>query len=220
VTNPKFQLERVSGAPVTSDEILSDIRRVAEQAGTKIVSQKLYSELGKYDPSTPTRRFGTWNKAVIAAGLDVANEINISDERLFENLMLLWEHFGRQPRRSELASFPSLISWGAYRRRFDSWTDALNQFVEFANAQEIQPPSSKELTGSHKTPRDPSLRLRFRVMKRDNFTCRACGARPALKPGLLLHVDHIEPWSRGGETVEENLQTLCEPCNLGKSNVL
>jgi len=87
-------------------------------------------------------------------------------------------------------------------------------------AQEIQPPSSKEVVGGHKTPRDLSLRLRFRVMKRDNFACRACGASPALKPGLLLHVDHIEPWSRGGETVEENLQTLCEGCNLGKSNVL
>jgi len=41
-----------------------------------------------------------------------------------------------------------------------------------------------------------------------------------LKQGLSLHVDHIEPWSRGGKTIEENLQTLCEKCNLGKSNVL
>lgn len=220
MTNPKFQFERVSGTPVSSDEILSDIRRVAEQAGTKIVSQKLYTELGKYDPSTPTRRFGTWNKAVIAAGLDVANEINISDERLFENIMLLWEHFGRQPRRAELARAPSSISQQPYKRRFRSWTDALNQFVEFANAQDIRPPNPNEAVKGHQTARDPSLRLRFRVMKRDNFSCRACGSSPALKPGLLLHVDHIEPWSRGGETVEENLQTLCEGCNLGKSNVL
>jgi 5-methylcytosine-specific restriction endonuclease McrA len=41
-----------------------------------------------------------------------------------------------------------------------------------------------------------------------------------LKPGLTLHVDHIKAWSIGGETVEENLQTLGEPCNLGKSNLL
>jgi hypothetical protein len=220
MTNSKFQLEQVKGAPVSTDELLSDIRRVAEQAGIKIVSQKLYTELGKYDPSTASRRFGTWNKAVIAAGLDVANEINISDERLFENLMLLWEHFGRQPRVAELARAPSVISWGAYRRRFRSWSDALVQFVEFANAQDIRPPNSNEAVKGHQTARDPSLRLRFRVMKRDHFSCRACGASPALKSGLLLHVDHIEPWSRGGETVEENLQTLCEACNLGKSNVL
>lgn len=220
MTNSRFQLERVQGAPVSSDEILSDIRSVAERAGTKIVSQKLYSELGKYDPTTASRRFGTWNKAITAAGLEVANEINISDERLFENLMLLWEHFGRQPRVAELARSPSVISWGAYRRRFRSWSDALTQFVEFANAQDMRPPNSNEAARGHQTTRDPSLRLRFRVMKRDNFSCRACGASPALKPGLLLHVDHVEPWSHGGETVEENLQTLCEACNLGKSNVL
>lgn len=220
MNNSKFQLERVKGTPVSSDEILADVRSVAERAGAKIVSQKLYLELGKYNPTTVSRRFGTWNKAIIAAGLEVSNEFNISDERLFENLALLWEHYGRQPRRSELACPPSFVSQGPYKRRFRSWSEALRQFVEFANAQEMQPPSLKELASGHRTPSDPSLRLRFRVMKRDNFLCRACGASPALKPGLLLHVDHIEPWSHGGETVEENLQTLCEACNLGKSNVL
>jgi 5-methylcytosine-specific restriction endonuclease McrA len=35
---------------------------------------------------------------------------------------------------------------------------------------------------------------------------------------VQLHVDHIKPWSLGGETVAENLQTLCDQCNAGKSN--
>ncbi|MCC6919749.1 MAG: HNH endonuclease [Alphaproteobacteria bacterium] len=58
------------------------------------------------------------------------------------------------------------------------------------------------------------------MLKRDNFSCRACGASPASMPGLLLHIDHIRAWSVGGETIDDNLQTLCEPCNLGKSNIL
>jgi hypothetical protein len=103
MSEPKFQLERVQGTPVSTDEILSDIRSVAEQAGTKTVPHKLYSKLGKYSPGTASARFGTWNKALIAAGLEISNEFNIPDERLFENLMLLWEHFGRQPRRAQLA---------------------------------------------------------------------------------------------------------------------
>jgi hypothetical protein len=220
MAEPRFQLERVQGTPVSTDEILSDIRSVAEQADTKIVSMDLYAQLGKYSSGTAARRFGTWNKALIAAGLEISNEINIPDERLFENLMLLWEHFGRQPRRAELAHPPSFISQQPYNRRFRSWSNTLTQFVEFANAQEIQPPSSKEAATGHRTPRDPSLRLRFRVMKHDNFSCRACGDSPALKPGLSLHVDHVKAWSLGGETIEENLQTLCEACNLGKSNIL
>jgi hypothetical protein len=198
MTNFKFQIERVQGTPVSTEDIIVDIRDVAARCGTNIVSQKLYSEFGKFDPKTASRRFGTWNKAMIAAGLEIANEINISDERLFENLMRLWEHFGRQPRLNDLGRNPSVISWGAYRRRFRSWSDALTQFVEFANSQDLRPPTPREIAVGHKTSRDPSLRLRFRVMKRDNFSCRACGASPALKPALLLHVDHIEPWSRGG----------------------
>lgn len=220
MSDTKFRLERVSGAPVSNDEILSDLRRAAESAGTTIMTQKLYSEFGHYHPSTALRRFGTWNTAVLAAGLQIANEISYTDDRLFENIMLLWQHFGRQPRRAELAKPPSVISQSAYLRRFRSWTDALTQFIDYANAQDTRPPGPGEIPKGHKKGRDPSLRLRFRVMKRDNFLCQVCGASPALKPGLTLHVDHIVAWSLGGETVDENLRTLCEPCNLGKSNVL
>lgn len=219
MSDSKFQLERVR-APVSDDELIADIRRVAELAGTNIVSFRLYSELGNYHPSTASLRFGSWNKAVKAAGLEILSERDITDERLFENLMRLWEHYGRQPRFRELARPPSVISAGPYQRRFHSWMKALEQFVVYANAIDVRPPLPVEASNSHKTGRDPSLRLRFRVMKRDNFSCRACGASPALKPGLSLHVDHVKAWSLGGETTEENLQTLCEACNLGKSNML
>ena len=216
----KFQLERTKGAPVSSDELIADIRRVAELTEIKIISQKLYAKFGRYDPTTASRRFGSWNQAVIKAGLEVANEINYTDDQLYENLMLLWEHSGRQPRRAELALPPSLISQSPYTRRFRTWANALEKFVAYANSQEIMQPLAGSAAAAPRTRRDPSLRLRFWVMKRDNFSCRACGGSPALHPGLSLHVDHIKAWSLGGGTVEDNLQTLCEPCNLGKSNVL
>lgn len=72
---------------------------------------------------------------------------------------------------------------------------------------------------SHKTSRDINLRLRFLVMKRDNFKCCVCGRSPATAQGLELQVDHIKPWTKGGETTLENLQTLCRDCNLGKSDL-
>ncbi len=215
-----FVLDRVPGAPVSTDDLLSDLQRVSKVAGTNIVSQKLYSELGKYDATTLSRRFGSWNKAVIAASLGVANEINYSDAQLFENIIHLWEHYGRQPRLAELKVSPSAISDSPYKRRFGSWIHALEQFVAQANAEELQAPSKSAAATGRRTSRDSSLRLRFHVLKRDNFTCRACGANPPAKPGLLLQVDHIIPWSNGGETIEDNLQTLCEACNRGKSNVL
>jgi|BioPla2DNA2_1021312.scaffolds.fasta_scaffold73225_2 5-methylcytosine-specific restriction endonuclease McrA len=58
--------------------------------------------------------------------------------------------------------------------------------------------------------------LRYDILKRDNFTCRYCGA--TANDGAKLHVDHIKPISKGGKTVASNLQTLCAVCNLGKSD--
>lgn len=59
--------------------------------------------------------------------------------------------------------------------------------------------------------------LRYKVLKNDDFTCRYCG-RSSVKDGVKLHIDHIKPIAKGGLTVFENLQTLCEDCNLGKSD--
>lgn len=63
-----------------------------------------------------------------------------------------------------------------------------------------------------------SARLRYLVLKRDGFKCQICGRTQ--EDGVKLHVDHIIPVSKGGETKMENLRTLCEDCNLGKGDIL
>lgn len=70
------------------------------------------------------------------------------------------------------------------------------------------------------TGRTPSPRLRFEVLVRDKFTCRFCGASPNKDASVTLHIDHIMPWSKGGRTTLDNLQTLCSTCNLGKSDIV
>lgn len=59
-------------------------------------------------------------------------------------------------------------------------------------------------------------KLRFDVMRRDGFRCKYCGRSEA--DGVKLHIDHIKPVSKGGKTEMSNLQTLCDECNLGKSD--
>ena len=61
-----------------------------------------------------------------------------------------------------------------------------------------------------------SASLRYDVMKRDNFRCTICGR--SADDGVTLHVDHIKPVSKGGKTEMSNLRTLCDYCNLGKSD--
>lgn len=58
-------------------------------------------------------------------------------------------------------------------------------------------------------------KIRLEVLKRDNFKCVYCG-KSAFE--TKLHIDHIIPISKNGNNKIENLQTLCEVCNLSKSN--
>lgn len=50
------------------------------------------------------------------------------------------------------------------------------------------------------------------VYKRDGGRCVYCGATDNLQ------LDHIIPFSKGGATTIENLQLLCQKCNIEKSN--
>jgi len=60
--------------------------------------------------------------------------------------------------------------------------------------------------------------LRYRVLERHGTNCQCCGA--GRKTGAVVHVDHIKPRSKYPELALEfdNLQVLCEACNIGKSN--
>jgi hypothetical protein len=206
---------------ISDDDLLSDLRRVAsEQLGLEL-QQRTYKKLGKYGVTTIIRRFGSWNAAVKAAGAEPSVERNIPDERLFSALYDMWVTLGRQPSYSEVQSAACPFHVTTYERRFGSWRKALETFVSYANSEDMTPPPSvSDLrgAGTRRTPRCADLRLRFKVLQRDRFRCCACGASPSITPGVLLEVDHINPWSKGGETVIENLQTLCSACNQGKAN--
>lgn len=146
--------------------------------------------------------------------------MNYSDEALFENLLRIWLSKGRQPVRRDLDSETATISQSPYNRRFKSWTEALRCCVAWANeADKADITADGSIKRPRRTSRDPSLRLRYRVMKRDHFSCVKCGRSPARDKNVELHVDHIQPWSKGGETEIENLQTLCRVCNIGKGDL-
>ena len=97
----------------------------------------------------------------------------------------------------------------------------MKSFIAYINKNDtyIQHEAKQSVDKFHNTSRDVNLQLRFKVFQRDNFKCCICGRSPATTQGLELQVDHIKPWSKGGETTLDNLQTLCRDCNLGKSDL-
>ena len=59
---------------------------------------------------------------------------------------------------------------------------------------------------------------RYAVMKRAGFKCQCCGEKPNKDNDVVLHIDHIIPYSLGGKDTIDNLQVLCLKCNESKKN--
>ncbi len=97
------------------------------------------------------------------------------------------------------------ISWD-----LDAFQKGLSSAIETANKMSSE-------TFQRNLERSKMTRtLRYKVLDRDGHRCKKCGRSP--QDGIILHVDHINPISKGGKTNLGNLQTLCADCNLGKSN--
>lgn len=60
-----------------------------------------------------------------------------------------------------------------------------------------------------------SKRLRYEILRRDNHTCRYCGASA---PDATLTVDHVIAVALGGDDAPSNLVAACKDCNAGKSS--
>ena len=223
---------------VTIQELINDLLKVSEKIGKKTFSTGEYRINGSYSVGLYLRRFSTWNNALKTSGLEPFDHplgnTKVSKYACLEEIERLWITLGRQPTTTDIKNGISKYSLHTYERRFGSWRKALEFFVAYMNGeQEVEKaddlddiqlpteitPKSADDELLHKTKRDINLRLRFTVMKRDNFKCCMCGRSPATTLGLELHIDHIIPWSKGGETTIDNLQTLCSDCNLGKSNL-
>ena len=226
---------------VSIDDMINDLNAVAKKLGKETFTSSEYSKYGKYSIDIYLRKFNTWNEALNAGGLipfdhplGGGKKNKVSEYSCLEEIERLWVELGRQPTTTDIKNGMSKYSLHTYERRFGSWRKALEFFVDYMNGikevevsdnfddtqrkpDQIQPSESTTIT--HRTKRDINLRMRFMVMKRDDFKCCLCGRSPATTPGLELHIDHIIPWSKGGETVIDNLQTLCSDCNLGKSNL-
>lgn len=220
----KFEL-KLRKRNISLEELIADLQRVATELNTKTITVIQYTDKGKFGANTFLRKFGSWNKALEAASLEIVNRQNIPDEELFKNIAEVWQHLGRQPlgREMEKSVGFSTISLGTYEWRFGSWNNTLENFIKYIEDEELSTTliEEKRVNKSiqNKTPRKINWRLRATVLIRDNCICQMCGTSPSKDSTIVLHVDHIKPWSKGGATEIENLQTLCSICNIGKSDI-
>lgn len=220
----KYQLKDFN-RNVPDQELLEDLKTVAMKLGLAKISSRQYdANGGKYTSGTIGVRFGGWNKAVEKAGLDSVQFRDVSSIELFKGLETVWINLGKQPVFRDMKPPYSKYSTHQYITKFGTWRAALEAFVEFINYEKeeeqiisiVEPVVKVEIVFKHKTKRFPSERLKVQVLMRDGNKCRLCGVTIT---GDNIHFDHIYPWSKGGETVLENLQVLCETHNIAKGDL-
>ena len=222
-----------------SDEVFfADLRRVAKLMGRGYVTRTEYEKHGRFNYGERTKKYGGWGSLLKVAGLEktpfrTGPKQMYSEKELFEEIERVWIKLGRQPSSTDFEKNEFKYGRNTFLRRFGGWRKALEAFVDYINSEDDEEKSEivpeegvhdktliDQKSFKHKTKRDINLRLRFKVMARDHFKCCKCGKSPATDPSVVLHIDHIYPYSKGGETIMENLQTLCSDCNLGKSDLV
>ena len=227
------KLRRHENRFLSDDEILDELRRIASILQTNTLTRNDIRNNSEIIADTIiVNRFGSLKKGFELAGLKTSRNYRerIDDIKYLENILSVWTFHGRQPTANEMNATPSAISKNAYLNRFGSWRQALQSFIDFANSDNPEKSEDKNdaaISVSHSATRATTrpeekrgiaLGLRYKVLSAANFKCKRCGNSPALDHGCKLHVDHVVPFSKGGRSVFENLQALCEKCNLGKSN--
>ena len=165
------------------------------------------------------RLFGSWNDAIVAAGY--APRVSRSTRR--------WT-------RDDLIAAATEYVRGIPPDTFPSTNgfcrSGLGPKSPSTIAREITPAElwdvvQKDVLGEWPdlpaAPPDPNVRpdvehvRAIDVFADDGFRCTYCGRSPS-EHGVVLHVDHKVPVSRGGSNARENLTTACADCNLEKSD--
>lgn len=97
----------------------------------------------------------------------------------------------------------------------ESTTSARSIRKQAAALMEMLPIYSPEVVSKDEN-RGFTTEQRLAIWLKSEYKCMACNKR--LKDMSEMHADHVVPHSKGGATSVENGQSLCEDCNLRKSN--
>ncbi len=215
---------------MSNDELIAELRRFDTLCGKGWLSSDDFNTHSITSKAAVRIRFGSFRKGLDAAGIPHAphKQRLRTDEECFENLAAVWTHHGRRPMYREMFGEPSIIQAKTYVLRWGTWRRAVKVFIEWANSeasgepiQGSTKPIAEQMPTAPKSRTEADCRearpgLRFKVFMRDHFRCVTCGRSPATHLNSELHADHIVSAFDDGETTLENLQTLCQDCNLGK----
>lgn len=225
------KMKEQAAKDMSKDDLIAELKRVHALVGKPYLTTDDFNRHSMTSEDAIRIRFGSFHKGLEVAGVPGSpydHARRLTDSECFENLAAVWTQFGRAPKYREMFEPPSTIQGKTYVGRWGTWRRTVIAFVEWANSEgELGDTSEADqpTTGSKPVMEKPRTEadcrearpgLRFRVFMRDRFRYVACGRSPAMHLNIELHADHILAVANGGKTNLDNLQTLCQDCNLGK----
>ncbi len=124
----KYIVERQL-AEWTDEELLAELRRVADVLRKDSLSGDEFNRHSKLNRSVYKKRFGTWNKALLKAGLKIRKRLILHDEEIFREIERVWDSLGHEPSKAEFDRM-SNISSATIKTRFHGFRNALRVFAD------------------------------------------------------------------------------------------
>jgi len=203
---------------ITDDQILDSLKSYLRDHGNKPFTTSTYDGWSKKicTSGTISKRFGGWRNALRRIGIEKGVQaFKYTVKELLDNLEIVWRTLGYPPGKRRLREYGYGISERPYVNRWGSVRNACRLLAQYKEG-EISEVDLLGLEANTKRGSIP-LKIRWEILKRDNYRCVKCGSRP---PDVILEIDHIVPVSKRGNNSASNLQTLCNRCNQGKKDRL
>lgn len=238
----KFKFQRRQVNKIPREQILQELEKTAKNFNYTNFTQDQFNNVSNIHYYTVYREFGSWENALKflkdrlkEKGIDfkiTSRMSKYSIQECFDEMESIWKLLGHRPSRNEWTAINPKISYDTIYRRFVGWTNACLKFIEYKSGGEITTAENSVDKNSQENKKEKHLKkipiiektrtiplsIRLKVLSRDKFRCIFCGKSPATDVGIKLHIDHVLPFSKGGTNETNNLQTLCNECNLGKSD--
>ncbi len=118
---------------LSAEQLISQLQRKAKELGSTPSNRDVVADSSMPSVGVFTRTFGSFNKALEAAGLVVARQVGASDQELITKLAQYVKTLGRLPKAADMQSAirPSeLPSLATYSLRF-GWSEAVRRAAEY-----------------------------------------------------------------------------------------
>ncbi|MFQ6009650.1 MAG: homing endonuclease associated repeat-containing protein [Candidatus Aenigmatarchaeota archaeon] len=113
----------------SKEELIEYLQKKAEELGRTPTTEDIKADKSMPNPSTYIKWFGSYNKALEAAGIELNRDFKheYSEQELIELLQNKAKELGKTPSKREIDRDKSMPRSSTYMRKFGSWNNALEE---------------------------------------------------------------------------------------------